>query len=252
MMLVGCARGEILEIPPPTQYPGFDIGVYPGDDALRSWAYPISPYRWVGYYLPAPCHRDLSFSGKRAFIEGIGWGTAAIYVGQQDWANIPNIAPLGARFTRVATESAVTCSASLLSRAQGQTEAADAISKMKADNFVLGSTIFLDVEHVSKITDSLIAYYSGWMDGVAADGSYKPGVYASKTNAPRFHELILRANPAFWIAGSGPFTTKAFPADVGLSFASVWQGMFEVNQTYGGVTLNIDANVASKVSPSSP
>jgi hypothetical protein len=252
LLSFACGRLDVVEIPPPTTFPGFDIGVYPGDDALRSWAYPVSPYRWVGYYLPAPCHRDVSFSGKRALIETIGWGTAAIYVGQQDWANIPSIAPLGARFTKVATESAATCSASLLTRAQGQAEAADAIAKMKADNFVAGSTIFLDVEHVSKITDSLIAYYSGWMEGIAADGLYKPGVYASKTNAPRFHELILRAKPTFWIAGSGGLTTKSFPADVGLSYASVWQGVFEVNQTYGGVTLNIDVDVASKISPSSP
>ena len=34
-------------------YPGFDIGVYPGDAALTAWRYPTSPYHWVGYYLTA-------------------------------------------------------------------------------------------------------------------------------------------------------------------------------------------------------
>ena len=36
---------------------GFDTFAYPGDDAMRAWL-TADKYRWVGYYLPAPCHND--------------------------------------------------------------------------------------------------------------------------------------------------------------------------------------------------
>jgi hypothetical protein len=260
LVVAGCGGDRIL---PPTEatdrpsYPGFDIGVYPGDDAVRAWRYPASPFYWIGYYLPAPCHRDVSFAGKQGFITSLGWGITAIYVGQQDWANIPNLVPGGARASRVAA-SAVTCSASLLSSSQGTTEAADAVAKLAADGFLHGSTVFLDVEHVSRITQPLLDYYRAWVNGVLADGRYTPGIYASRTNAPTFHaQTFLDSRgvpfePAFWIAGSGAFTMSSLPADVGLSFADLWQGMFEVTQTYGAVKLNIDVNVATKRSPSAP
>ena len=228
---------------------GFDIGIYPGDAALRAWKYPASPYRWIGYYLAAPCHRDTSFVGKRATIESIGWGTAAIYVGQQDWANIPSLA------NRV---ELVTCSASLLSAAQGTAEATDAAARMKADGFPDGSVVFLDVEHVTTISQPLLEYYRAWIAGVLSEGHYKPGVYASKANAPTFYDLSItdlhgaRYTPPFWIASSVGFSTDRKPRDVGLAFAQLWQGMFGVNQTFGGVTLNIDVDVATKVSPSAP
>src|SRR6185295_13367439 len=73
-------------------FPGFDTGIYPGDEALRAWRQ-ASPYVWVGYYLPAPCHRDASWSGKRERLIGMGWGTAVIYLGQQDWAASPTRVP---------------------------------------------------------------------------------------------------------------------------------------------------------------
>src|SRR4051812_4679787 len=50
-------------------FAGFDTGIYPGDAAMRAWRQ-ASPYVWVGYYLPAPCHRDVSWSGKREALVG--------------------------------------------------------------------------------------------------------------------------------------------------------------------------------------
>ena len=72
-------------------YPGFDIAVYPGDALLSAWRFPTSPYHWVGYYLAAPCHRDASWMGQYGKVTSLGWGTAVVYVGQQDWAAIPDV-----------------------------------------------------------------------------------------------------------------------------------------------------------------
>jgi len=65
---------------------GFDTHTYAGDKTMAAWkAAPGAPYRWVGYYLPSPCHKDKSWSGKRETLVGMGWGIAVVYVGQQTW-----------------------------------------------------------------------------------------------------------------------------------------------------------------------
>ena len=38
---------------------------------------PGSPYTWVGYYLPSPCHADASWTGERDTLITMGWGLAA-------------------------------------------------------------------------------------------------------------------------------------------------------------------------------
>lgn len=193
-----------------------------------------------------------------------------IYVGQQDWANIPaDLIPLAttasatipgdtANTANTAEAPVPVCSASLLSFEQGTTEAADAIAKLRADGFPAGTTVFLDIEGVTRITQPLLDYYRGWMTGVANDGRYRTGVYVSKGNAQTFHDTELRTNagvrftPTFWVAGSGNFSLTSAPADVGVPFADVWQGAFNVTQTFNGVTLQIDVNVSSSASPSAP
>src|SRR5579871_2649941 len=45
-------------------YLGFDTNIYPGDAAMDAWRRSRA-YDWVGYYLPAPCHSDVTWSGKR-------------------------------------------------------------------------------------------------------------------------------------------------------------------------------------------
>ena len=68
---------------------GFDTYAYPGDDVMRAWRHKDVPYEWVGYYLPAPCHKGRSWVGKRERLAKMGWGMAVIYVGQQTWDRTP-------------------------------------------------------------------------------------------------------------------------------------------------------------------
>src|SRR5262245_17566052 len=76
---------------PKTSYVGFDTNIYPGDNAMDAWKR-SGAYDWVGYYLSAPCHKDDSWSGKRARLTKSGWGLAVIYVGQQTWGQ--SLAPV--------------------------------------------------------------------------------------------------------------------------------------------------------------
>jgi len=244
---------------------GFDISIYPGDATLRAWKYPTSPYLWVGYYLPAPCHRDSTWSGKYATVSSIGWGTAPIYVGQQDWAQIPFLSrqwtleldsamrSISKTIDMLASNvTFVTCSATLLSVEQGAAEAADAVARLRADGFPAGTTVFLDVEFVKAVSPALADYIRAWFAGVLSDGRYRPGMYAAKSNATQLFETASAAYraagrtdaPPFWIASSTGFNVAARPTDVGLSFATLWQGLYEVTQRWGGATLTIDVDVA--------
>ncbi|MGH7627049.1 MAG: glycoside hydrolase domain-containing protein [Gemmatimonadaceae bacterium] len=231
------ARSPTSPPPPPAYagYPGFDISHYPGDAALAAWRFPASPYHWVDYYRYAPCHRDSTWMGSYDTVKAMGWGTAVLYVGQQDWSMIPSSMRRARRsfarpdFDRTggsaalaalaasAASTTVTCSAFLLTSAQGTSEAADAVAKMAGEGVPSGSAIFLDVEYVP-------------MAAYAAAGRH---------DAPHFR-----------IASSRGFAITNKPTDVGLEYANVWQGVFEVRETWGGFTSTIDVDVADSQSPS--
>jgi hypothetical protein len=253
-------------------YPGFDIGVYPGDAALDAWQRPGSPYHWVGVYLAAPCHRDESWLGRLPRLKAHGWGTAVLYVGQQDWSQIPDImSPSPNRVDRVSELSAisgqrsaaVTCSASLLTASQGVLEGKDAADKTAAEGFPAGSVIFLDVEYVTSTSTALRTYIDAWVSSVLSDGRYQPGIYMARSNAVPISTTVRAAyaaagrnhEPVFWVAGSSSslgFSLDSRPTDVGLDYASIWQGRLGVDEQWRGVRLNIDVNVASSPSPSAP
>ena len=247
---------------------------------MSAWRFPASPYHWVGYYLAAPCHRDVTWMGRYSRVTSLGWGTLLIYVGQQDWARIPNasaamrssvvdqptsgiareLSPTEPPPQPSSSVAAVTCSAVLLTDAQGALEADDAIAKAIGEGFPLGSTIYLDVEYVTAVATPLKTYVTAWIAEVLRDGRYVPAVYAAKSNAPEIHQVALAAftaagrsdTPKFWIASSSGFSIDHHPTDVGLPYAAAWQGRFEVAEQWGGVSQIIDVNVATTRSPSAP
>ena len=248
---------------------------------MRAWLKPGSPYEWVGYYLQAPCHRDPSWMGKRALLTSMGWGLAVLYVGQQTFdgvpsVSVPNIAapsesqPLKPPAARAgimvpATPAdiqagAVTCSRTLLTTEQGSIDGIDAVSKTAAEGFPLGTVIYLDIEHMDAIPASMDAYYRAWVQQVLADGRFRPGIYAHKANAAAIYDGVRRAytdmnasgSAIFWVTSSSGFSLDKSPQQVGFPWASIWQGMLEVNQTWNGATINIDVDIAVMTSPSSP
>ena len=267
VLAAGCAGGTTTVPQPVTQsFPGFDTGIYPGDAAMRAWARPRSPYHWVGYYLPAPCHRDASWAGRRETLDAMGWGLGVLYVGQQTWEGLPERAatPDTARPTsdtlraEPAAQRSITCSRTLLTAAQGTTEADDAIAKAGADGFARGTHIFLDIERMTTIPQAMRDYYRAWVARVLADGRFRPAIYSHQRNAAEIYadvRTVLDAagvpdDASFWISSPATFTPASSPADVGFRFARVWQGVFDATQTWNGVTLRVDVNVADSPSPS--
>lgn len=240
-------------------YPGFDTSLYPGDDAMRAWR-TTSPYRWVGYYLQAPCHRDASWVGRRTALEAMGWGTAVLYVGQQAWEGVPDPDPADS----VAANRPLICSRTLLADSTGRRDADDAIARAAADGFPRGTVIFLDVEPVSAVSAPLREYYRAWTRQVAADGRYAPGLYAHRRNASEIladmRAVVADAGVSvaprsveLWLAApDSDFSLVRAPGESGSADAAVWQGRLTFDETWGGVRLRIDANVADSPAPSAP
>jgi hypothetical protein len=231
-------------------YLGFDTSIYPGDAAMQSWR-EHAGYDWVGYYLPAPCHKDASWVGKRETLEAMGWGVAVVYVGQQTWGKKPRS---GAKSARGAT-----CAVNLVNAKQGHLDAEDAVARTAAEGFSVGTAIFLDIEHMGSVPNAMRDYYVAWTEAVLADGRYRPAFYAHNANAQTIYADIralydsrrVPADPPFWIAGGSNFGRDRTPQDVGHAFADVWQGVLDTWENHNDVRLPIDVNVAAVPSPSS-
>jgi hypothetical protein len=234
---------------------GFDTSVFPGERALRAWKDAGAPYEWVGFYLPAPCHRDASWSGQRTTIEELGLGTAVIYVGQQTWGRTPRP---GTPAARAAARSGKLCNADFVHGGQGAAEGVDAVRRTAAEGFPRGTTVFLDIERMERMPELMRAYYRAWTRRVLDDGRFVPGVYVHAHNAAVVHADFVaefraaghKGDPPVWVASGRGFSPDKKPTDVGHAFAGVWQGVLDQVVEHGGVKLPIDVNVAAVPSPS--
>jgi hypothetical protein len=266
---------------------GFDTYAYPGDDEMRAWQSGGKPYKWVGYYLSAPCHKDGSFMGKRETLKNMGWGMAVIYVGQQTWGRTPGQKVTVTRYVtkrvrqvrtrngkrvvsyvrkRVPVRVKVTpraargssCSTQFVHAARGTTDASDAIAKTAAEGFPRGTVIFLDIERMDVVPRAMRQYYRAWTARVLEDGRFQPAYYTHSFNAKTVYRDVKQVlagagitdDPPFWIASARGFAEDKHPTEVGHAFAQVWQGVLDIVETHNGVKLPIDINVAQLPSPS--
>jgi hypothetical protein len=238
---------------------GFDTHTYPGDKTMAAWkAAPGAPYRWVGYYLPSPCHKDKSWSGKRQTLVEMGWGLAVVYVGQQTWGRTPR--PLSAKRTAALLKAGKTCNADLISPDRGRVDGDDAIAAAEREGFPERSIVYLDIERMEKMPAAMRAYYRAWSKRVLEDGRYRPGVYVHAYNAQVVYDDVkaefvaagLEEEPRIWVATGHGYEEGKAPQDVGFAFAGVWQGMIDVARTVADIKLPLDVNVSSWSSPSDP
>jgi hypothetical protein len=238
---------------------GFDTHTYPGDRTMRAWkSAPGAPYKWVGYYLPSPCHKDDSWTGKRQILTDMGWGLAAVYVGQQTWGRTPK--PMTAKKLASLARKKTTCDSDLLSAGRGAADGADAIAVTAREGFALRSTVFLDIERMEKMPMAMRDYYRAWARALLQDGRYLPGVYVHAWNAQVVHDDLVKEfaaagvkdEPRVWVATGHGFDEGKAPQDVGFAFAGVWQGMIDVARRVADIKLPVDVNVSSWTSPSEP
>ena len=106
------------------------------------------------------------------------------------------------------------------------------------------------------------AYIRGWIGALLDEGSVRPGIYCPARKAAAIQALaaeefaahgIVNGSPAFWVVKVDPASIRLRrrPADSGVAFASIWQGRIDVaGETHGGVSMDIDQNVATSRDPS--
>lgn len=150
------------------------------------------------------------------------------------------------------------CNRNLPSAARGVMEGKDAIASTIGEGFPDGTVIFLDLEYMPHVPQRYRDFYVSWTKEVLADGRFTPGYYVHKSNAETIHQDVKQAfveagrtdEPHFWIAGGKDFHEDRKPSEIGLDFATAWQGKLDIVERWAGFKLPIDVNVAAHPSPS--
>jgi Domain of unknown function (DUF1906) len=140
--------------PPGPAYLGFDLNIYPGDEAL-----PIlrKAFSFAGYWLsPPPGAKRNTWIGKRQLLQSQKFGFLILYRG-------PQISELKSSFQAANKASA---------------DAANAAGAAKREGFPARAIIFLDMEEGGRLPAKFHAYLRTWVDAIARAG-YRAGVYCS-------------------------------------------------------------------------
>jgi hypothetical protein len=149
---------------------GFDRNDYPGDEVMSAMR---KVFAFTGYWLTNPPGENANtWVGKRAVLEGQGWGFLALANGKLD------------------TEILKAQKSGTLPAVLGKRDAAIAIDSAKREGFPPHAILFLDQEEGGRLLDEQAAYLLAWTEAVAAS-QYRPGVYASGQR--------VQDSPGVWI-----------------------------------------------------
>jgi hypothetical protein len=214
---------------------GFDPCATPSTAAMTAWK--ASPYRTVGVYLGgtnmACAQPNLTPSWVRTETAA-GWHMIPTYVGLQ--------APT------------VSCGCATITpgraAAQGSAAAADAVARAQAVGFGKGNPIYFDLEaytRTSAATAIARNFLAAWTSTLHADG-YLSGVYSSAASG--ISDLVAVYGTGYtepddiWIAhwNDAHTASDSYVPDADWVNARIHQYSGGTNQTYGGVTINIDGD----------
>jgi hypothetical protein len=217
---------------------GFDACTAPSTNALQAWS--ASPYRAVGIYLGGAnrgCTQRNLTSGWVTTTLGMGWSLLPLYVGLQ----APCVGQT--RLQHVSTNVATAA-------AQGRTAADDAATLAVGLGLPAGSPVYFDMEgyktNDAACTRVVQSFVTGWVTELRANGLV-PGVYGSAASTVRDVAALGSSIPdAIWIANwngiesvfGDPYVSDGLWAN----HQRVHQYKGGHNETWGGVTINIDSS----------
>jgi Rv2525c-like, glycoside hydrolase-like domain len=216
--------------------PGFDACSAPSSNALAAWS--SSPYRALNIYIggtnSACSQPNLSSTWVGSTIAA-GWRLISTYVGLQ------------------APGNSCGCSAIAPSQAsaQGQAAAQDAVAQAQSLGLPSGTPIYDDMEAYSRggtNTTAVLNFLSAWTTELHALG-YVSGVYSSTGSGVA--DLVARYGTGYpepddiWFAhwnGQKTTSDSAIPSPDWPNHERIHQYSGAHNETYGGVTINIDGD----------
>ena len=215
---------------------GFDACSAPSPNAMTAWG--ASPYRAIGIYIGgvnSACAQPNLTSSWIVSEVAAGWHMIPIYVGLQ------------------APGNSCGCAAISVSQAsaQGTAAAIDAVTDAQGIGIPGGNPIYDDMEGYSRTstnTSAVLAFLSAWTAQLHAEG-YLSGVYSSSGSG--ISDLVAQYGTTFqepddiWFAewnnqetvSSAYVPTADWPDNQRLH-----QYRGGHNETYGGVTINIDSD----------
>jgi len=216
---------------------GFDACTAPSRRSMSAWR--KSPYRAIGVYIGGN-NRGCSQPNLTA-----SWVAAQVAAG---WSLIPTYVGLQAP-----TSSCSSCaklspgSASL----QGAAAARDAVNEARLVGIGEGSPIYFDMESYSRTssaTNATLTFLAAWTKRIRALG-YESGVYSS--SASGIADLVSRLGSLYsqpdhlWFAnwnGRANAADSYIPNSAWSDHQRIHQYRGGHNETWGGVTINIDNN----------
>ncbi len=221
----------------------FDACAAPSLSTMTAWL--GSPYRTVGVYIGGAMRAcgdgNLSASWVTQ-VQSKGWGLLPIYVGLQ--------APC-------VNQSGLTKISATLAAAQGRNAAADAVTRAKFFGMAAGAPVYFDMEAyntaVAGCSQTVMTFMSAWTSELHRLG-YKSGAYGSTASlmvdlsrAAAVKGFVAPDN--VWFAHwNGLQTTSdassypGFPNARWSAHQRVHQYSGSLSQSWGGVSVNIDAN----------
>jgi hypothetical protein len=217
---------------------GFDACTAPSTQAMNAWL-ASSPYRAVGVYIGGSNRACSQPNLTASWVEthtAKGWHLIPTYVGLQ----APNSACSSC--AKLTTSQAT---------AQGAAAAVDAVADAAALGIGPGSPIYNDMEaytRTASATSATLAFLEAWTEKLHALG-YTSGVYSS--SASGIADLVDQIGTGYtlpddlWFAnwnGIANASDPYIPSNAWTPNQRIHQYRGGHNETFGGVTINIDNN----------
>ncbi|WP_370384848.1 DUF1906 domain-containing protein, partial [Catenulispora sp. GAS73] len=233
--------GNVVAVSPHVSEPGsfqglgFDACAAPSSAAMQAWS--SSPYRGVGVYIGGVNRACAQPNLTASWVSGqdsAGWHLFPIYVGLQ--------APCSGIGATIDPANA---------NAQGQSAAQDAVAQAQGLGVTAGSVLYDDMESYARggsCTQAVLDFLAGWTTALHVSG-YSSGVYSSSGSG--ISDLVAAAggsypspdNVYFARWNNVPDTNDvAIPAADWSNHQRIHQYAGGHNESYGGVTINIDGD----------
>jgi hypothetical protein len=218
---------------------GFDACTAPSRRSMSAWA--GSPYRAIGVYiggLNRGCSQPNLTASWVAEQTAAGWSLIPTYVGLQ----APTSSCSSCAKLSTSTSTATT---------QGTEAATDAVAQARIAGIGEGSPIYFDMESYSRTSsasNATLSFLAAWTARLHVLG-YQSGVYSSGASgiadlAAKYGSTYLSPDEIWFANWNGRASAASDPYVP----ATAWVGhrIHQYNgghdETYGGVTINIDNN----------
>ena len=221
---------------------GFDACTAPSTTSMQKW-WSGTPWSWIGVYIGGnsrACSQPNLTSSWFNTTYAQGWRYELLWVGPQ--------APCTSFAHRFSSDTATAYQ-------QGKTEAIAAYNALKALGFGTadGTPVTYDMEafpNSSSCRAAVKSFMQGWVDQLAVAPAQVSGVYgsacgtylsdyASLARPPRF------INAADWDLDHSTWNLSCINSGYWVSSQRFKQFRGGHNETWGGVTINIDSNCAN-------